>query len=133
MSTLSPQALPPIPVKRYFTIAETCALCGVEPHVLRHWEQEFSQLSLHTEALKKRMNRRNYQHHELQLIRRIRHLLYDEGFSLAAARNHLGASNTALAPLVDKQEGVRLSGVELQSIRQRLHAVKAELEQALSS
>lgn len=78
--------LPPIPVKRYFTIGEVSELCGVKPHVLRYWEQEFSQLK----PLKRRGNRRYYQVHEVLLIRRIRELLYDQGFTITGARNRLG-------------------------------------------
>ena len=85
-------ALPPIPAKRYFTIGEVSELCGVNPHVLRYWEQEFSQLK----PVKRRGNRRYYQHHEVLLIRRIRELLYEQGFTISGARNKLdsrGASH----------------------------------------
>ena len=82
----SPKAqLPPIPAKRYFTIGEVSELCGVKPHVLRYWEQEFTQLK----PVKRRGNRRYYQHHEVLLIRRIRELLYDQGFTISGARNRL--------------------------------------------
>jgi DNA-binding transcriptional MerR regulator len=77
--------LPPIPAKRYFTIGEVSELCGVKPHVLRYWEQEFTQLK----PVKRRGNRRYYQHHEVLLIRRIRELLYEEGFTISGARNRL--------------------------------------------
>jgi DNA-binding transcriptional MerR regulator len=77
--------LPPIPAKRYFTIGEVSELCGVKPHVLRYWEQEFTQLK----PVKRRGNRRYYQHHEVLLVRRIRQLLYDEGFTISGARNRL--------------------------------------------
>ena len=77
--------LPPIPAKRYFTIGEVSDLCGVKPHVLRYWEQEFSQLR----PMKRRGNRRYYQHHEVLMIRRIRDLLYDQGFTISGARNKL--------------------------------------------
>jgi DNA-binding transcriptional MerR regulator len=77
--------LPPIPAKRYFTIGEVSELCGVKPHVLRYWEQEFTQLR----PVKRRGNRRYYQHHEVLLIRRIRELLYDQGFTISGARNRL--------------------------------------------
>jgi DNA-binding transcriptional MerR regulator len=77
--------LPPIPAKRYFTIGEVSELCGVKPHVLRYWEQEFAQLK----PVKRRGNRRYYQHHEVLLIRRIRELLYEQGFTISGARNKL--------------------------------------------
>lgn len=77
--------LPPIPAKRYFTIGEVSELCAVKPHVLRYWEQEFTQLK----PVKRRGNRRYYQHHEVLLIRRIRDLLYEQGFTINGARNRL--------------------------------------------
>ena len=77
--------LPPIPAKRYFTIGEVSELCLVKPHVLRYWEQEFTQLR----PVKRRGNRRYYQHHEVLLVRRIRELLYQEGFTISGARNRL--------------------------------------------
>ncbi|HEY9067232.1 MAG TPA: MerR family transcriptional regulator [Burkholderiaceae bacterium] len=79
------KALPPIPAKRYFTIGEVSDLCGVKPYVLRYWEQEFTQLR----PMKRRGNRRYYQHHEVLLIRRIRELLYEQGFTISGARNRL--------------------------------------------
>ena len=82
------ESLPPIPAKRYFTIGEVSDLCGVKPHVLRYWEQEFTQLK----PVKRRGNRRYYQHHEVLLIRRIRDLLYDQGFTISGARNRLDES-----------------------------------------
>jgi len=82
--------LPPIPAKRYFTIGEVSDLCGVKPHVLRYWEQEFTQLK----PVKRRGNRRYYQHHEVLLIRRIRELLYEEGFTISGARNRLDNAAT---------------------------------------
>jgi DNA-binding transcriptional MerR regulator len=78
-------SLPSIPAKRYFTIGEVSDLCGVKPHVLRYWEQEFTQLK----PVKRRGNRRYYQHHEVLLIRRIRDLLYDQGFTISGARHRL--------------------------------------------
>jgi DNA-binding transcriptional MerR regulator len=83
--------LPPIPAKRYFTIGEVSELCGVKPHVLRYWEQEFAQLK----PVKRRGNRRYYQHHEVLLIRRIRELLYDQGFTISGARNRLSEPGSA--------------------------------------
>jgi DNA-binding transcriptional MerR regulator len=78
-------SLPSIPAKRYFTIGEVSDLCGVKPHVLRYWEQEFTQLR----PMKRRGNRRYYQHHEVLMIRKIRDLLYDQGFTISGARNKL--------------------------------------------
>ena len=87
MGNATPSAqLGPIPAKRYFTIGEVSDLCGVKPHVLRYWEQEFTQLK----PLKRRGNRRYYQHHEVLLVRRIRELLYEEGFTIHGARSRLG-------------------------------------------
>jgi DNA-binding transcriptional MerR regulator len=83
--------LPPIPAKRYFTIGEVSELCGVKPHVLRYWEQEFTQLK----PVKRRGNRRYYQHHEVLLVRRIRELLYQDGFTISGARNRLDESGVA--------------------------------------
>jgi DNA-binding transcriptional MerR regulator len=88
--------LPPIPAKRYFTIGEVSELCGVKPHVLRYWEQEFAQLK----PLKRRGNRRYYQHHEVLLIRRIRELLYEEGFTISGARHRLEDASHAPRPSV---------------------------------
>ena len=79
------EPLPPIPAKRYFTIGEVSELCGVKPHVLRYWEQEFTQLK----PVKRRGNRRYYQHHEVLLVRRIRELLYNQGFTISGARGRL--------------------------------------------
>jgi DNA-binding transcriptional MerR regulator len=81
----APSELPPIPAKRYFTIGEVSELCAVKAHVLRYWEQEFTQLR----PVKRRGNRRYYQHHEVLLIRRIRELLYEEGFTISGARQRL--------------------------------------------
>jgi len=89
------ETLPPIPAKRYFTIGEVSDLCGVKPHVLRYWEQEFTQLK----PVKRRGNRRYYQHHEVLLIRRIRDLLYDQGFTISGARNRLDEIVTEPAKL----------------------------------
>jgi DNA-binding transcriptional MerR regulator len=85
MSSQDKIDLPPIPAKRYFTIGEVSDLCGVKPHVLRYWEQEFTQLK----PVKRRGNRRYYQHHEVLLVRRIRQLLYEDGFTISGARNRL--------------------------------------------
>ena len=88
--------LPPIPAKRYFTIGEVSELCGVKPHVLRYWEQEFTQLK----PVKRRGNRRYYQHHEVLLIRRIRELLYEQGFTISGARNRLDEGVDSKVPAV---------------------------------
>jgi DNA-binding transcriptional MerR regulator len=92
------EALPAIPAKRYFTIGEVGELCAVKPHVLRYWEQEFTQLK----PVKRRGNRRYYQHHEVLLIRRIRELLYEQGFTINGARQRL-----------DEQASVQTDVVEL--------------------
>lgn len=97
ITTVEKVVLPPIPAKRYFTIGEVSELCGVKPHVLRYWEQEFTQLR----PVKRRGNRRYYQHHEVLLIRRIRELLYEQGFTINGARNRLdspGGERAAAAP-----------------------------------
>ena len=91
------KSLPPIPAKRYFTIGEVSELCGVKPYVLRYWEQEFAQLK----PMKRRGNRRYYQHHEVLLIRRIRDLLYEQGFTISGARNRL--TESASAPVTTEQ------------------------------
>ena len=92
METTDNSALPPIPAKRYFTIGEVGELCHVKPHVLRYWEQEFTQLK----PLKRRGNRRYYQHHEVLLIRRIRDLLYEQGFTISGARQRLESEATSM-------------------------------------
>jgi DNA-binding transcriptional MerR regulator len=89
--------LPPIPAKRYFTIGEVSELCGVKPHVLRYWEQEFTQLK----PVKRRGNRRYYQHHEVLLIRKIRELLYEQGFTISGARNRLDGQESAETPVTN--------------------------------
>ena len=94
MEALPNSSLPAIPAKRYFTIGEVSELCGVKPHVLRYWEQEFTQLK----PLKRRGNRRYYQHHEVLLIRRIRELLYEHGFTINGARNRLDGPEAIPAP-----------------------------------
>ncbi len=91
--------LPPIPAKRYFTIGEVSELCMVKPHVLRYWEQEFSQLR----PVKRRGNRRYYQHHEVLLVRRIRELLYGEGFTIIGARGRLDEEANGAQPLTRRR------------------------------
>jgi DNA-binding transcriptional MerR regulator len=121
MQNTKTDALPPIPAKRYFTIGEVSELCGVKPHVLRYWEQEFSQLK----PVKRRGNRRYYQHHEVLLIRRIRELLYEQGFTISGARNRLeaGLSDTqALEPRAAS------AAVDLASIRRELEDILRLLE-----
>jgi DNA-binding transcriptional MerR regulator len=112
--------LPPIPAKRYFTIGEVSDLCGVKPHVLRYWEQEFTQLK----PVKRRGNRRYYQHHEVLLIRRIRELLYEEGFTISGARNRLDNSN---AQVEDKNEAPARNGRATPANGVDLSAIKREL------
>ena len=113
-------ALPPIPAKRYFTIGEVSELCAVKPHVLRYWEQEFTQLK----PIKRRGNRRYYQHHEVLLIRRIRSLLYEQGFTINGARNRLETAG-AIAP-----ERIELAGKALTkgALRARLEEIRALLK-----
>src|SRR5512134_807972 len=108
--------LPPIPAKRYFTIGEVSDLCAVKPHVLRYWEQEFSQLK----PVKRRGNRRYYQHHEVLLIRRIRELLYDQGFTISGARNRL-----AEQPLAGRSPGA-VSGGSLMAPARSVDAVDTD-------
>ncbi len=91
MTSADNSPLPPIPAKRYFTIGEVSELCRVKAHVLRYWEQEFAQLK----PVKRRGNRRYYQHHEVLLIRRIRELLYEQGFTIQGARQQLGGRGSA--------------------------------------
>jgi DNA-binding transcriptional MerR regulator len=112
--------LPPIPAKRYFTIGEVSDLCAVKPHVLRYWEQEFTQLK----PVKRRGNRRYYQHHEVLLIRKIRELLYEQGFTISGARNRLGEGREIPQ---DPEAAVRLTAQELQGLRAELLSIRALL------
>jgi DNA-binding transcriptional MerR regulator len=117
--------LPPIPAKRYFTIGEVSELCGVKPHVLRYWEQEFTQLK----PVKRRGNRRYYQHHEVLLIRRIRELLYDQGFTISGARNRLDEPRRRSAPAPD---GAIEDGRDLGDLAPQPElAIRAEFEAIL--
>ena len=111
--------LPPIPAKRYFTIGEVSELCGVKPHVLRYWEQEFTQLK----PVKRRGNRRYYQHHEVLLIRRIRELLYDQGFTISGARNRLDelVAEPTKSPRAPRVPGVDIRK-EIQGVLELLRA-----------
>ena len=126
--------LPPIPAKRYFTIGEVSELCGVKPHVLRYWEQEFTQLK----PVKRRGNRRYYQHHEVLLIRRIRELLYEEGFTISGARNRLENARLDNArvepdekPEPSAPRELRVvpgAGVDVAAIKRELRAVLDQLQ-----
>jgi len=117
----APGPLPPIPAKRYFTIGEVSELCAVKPHVLRYWEQEFTQLK----PVKRRGNRRYYQHHEVLLIRRIRELLYEQGFTISGARNRLGEA--AVQEHEDAEEVERLRAV-IAEIRSDIVTTLAQLK-----
>lgn len=108
--------LPPIPLKRYFTIGEVSDLCGVKPHVLRYWEQEFTQLR----PVKRGGNRRYYQHHEVLLIRRIRELLYQDGFTISGARNRLDEMAARKREDVEESVGLR---EQLTSVRNEIRAI----------
>ena len=112
--------LPLIPAKRYFTIGEVSELCGVKPHVLRYWEQEFTQLK----PVKRRGNRRYYQHHEVLLIRRIRELLYEQGFTISGARNKLDSRS-------GPEENDEIDTVGANDGDLRLQAIKIELAEIL--
>jgi DNA-binding transcriptional MerR regulator len=119
--------LPPIPAKRYFTIGEVSELCGVKPHVLRYWEQEFTQLK----PVKRRGNRRYYQHHEVLLVRRIRELLYEQGFTISGARNRLDgrggqAEDVEAAPVAPPAPSVPTIAPDV--LREELHAILAILK-----
>ncbi|MGE0558853.1 MAG: MerR family transcriptional regulator [Burkholderiales bacterium] len=115
--------LPPIPAKRYFTIGEVSELCGVKPHVLRYWEQEFTQLR----PVKRRGNRRYYQHHEVLLIRRIRELLYDQGFTISGARNRLDELANEPARVSRSHAAVAANRPALAQLRQDLKSVIDQL------
>ncbi len=114
--------LPPIPPKRYFTIGEVSELCGVKPHVLRYWEQEFSQLK----PVKRRGNRRYYQHHEVMLIRRIRELLYEQGFTISGARNRLLSEGETATP--EEVEDTQAEHADLAAIKRELADIIAFLK-----
>jgi DNA-binding transcriptional MerR regulator len=117
-------ALPAIPAKRYFTIGEVSDLCGVKPHVLRYWEQEFTQLK----PIKRRGNRRYYQHHEVLLVRRIRELLYEQGFTISGARNRLEESGRG--PRRNNGEAnVPAQLPDMSEVRAEIEAIRALLRQ----
>jgi DNA-binding transcriptional MerR regulator len=118
-------ALPPIPAKRYFTIGEVSDLCAVKPHVLRYWEQEFTQLK----PVKRRGNRRYYQHHEVLLIRRIRDLLYEQGFTINGARHRLeneggGDGGIAPAPRISRSTQGQATPLSPDEIRQVIQEIR---------
>jgi len=123
--------LPPIPAKRYFTIGEVSDLCAVKPHVLRYWEQEFTQLK----PVKRRGNRRYYQHHEVLLIRRIRDLLYEQGFTINGARHRLESEASAQphepisrrSATPQEQDDRRTSSLSSAQIRQVIEEIRALL------
>ncbi|GAP37310.1 MerR family transcriptional regulator [Piscinibacter sakaiensis] len=144
------KSLPAIPAKRYFTIGEVSELCGVKPYVLRYWEQEFSQLK----PMKRRGNRRYYQHHEVLLIRRIRDLLYDQGFTISGARNRLndsplpasmmdgldvievgddGADEVLALAAGDAEEGARAAAARLPAARPAAYADAGAVATAIGS
>ena len=114
--------LPPIPAKRYFTIGEVSELCGVKAHVLRYWEQEFTQLK----PVKRSGNRRYYQHHEVLLIRRIRELLYEQGFTISGARNRLETPDQAETRAAASV--VAASAVNVAALRHEIRDIIALLE-----
>jgi DNA-binding transcriptional MerR regulator len=127
-SKATKDSLPAIPAKRYFTIGEVSELCGVKPHVLRYWEQEFTQLR----PVKRRGNRRYYQHHEVLLIRRIRELLYEQGFTISGARNRLDESLSAspartMSPTASSSRAPDARGVNLSSLKQELKNIIEQL------
>ena len=111
--------LPPIPAKRYFTIGEVSELCGVKPHVLRYWEQEFTQLK----PVKRRGNRRYYQHHEVLLIRRIRELLYEQGFTISGARNKLDGHLHEEQPAPVEEIVISMGIEEIEVVRAELNSI----------
>src|SRR5437764_11325520 len=124
--------LPPIPAKRYFTSGEVSELCAVKPHVLRYWEQEFAQLK----PVKRRGNRRYYQHHEVLLIRRIRDLLYEQGFTINGARHRLETENAepraaARPPASVETAMVPSAPMEADTLRQELEEIRQLLGPAL--
>ena len=124
-------SLPAIPAKRYFTIGEVSDLCGVKPYVLRYWEQEFTQLK----PMKRRGNRRYYQHHEVLLIRRIRELLYEQGFTISGARNRLvePAAGRAAAASAAELDGDEIDAIEGQGDDHSTSAALGQVQAEASS
>jgi DNA-binding transcriptional MerR regulator len=129
------KALPPIPPKRYFTIGEVSELCRVKPYVLRYWEQEFTQLK----PMKRRGNRRYYQHHEVLLIRRIRDLLYEQGFTISGARNKLTDGAGSMRPMADDDidgpddDDAAIGGAVAEAAQDGAGSASASLPQAAAS
>jgi DNA-binding transcriptional MerR regulator len=122
--------LPPIPAKRYFTIGEVSELCGVKPHVLRYWEQEFTQLK----PVKRRGNRRYYQHHEVLLIRKIRELLYEQGFTISGARNRLDGAEDLVETAAHSlpQASAPAAGIAIEPANDfDFHTFKQEIRQVI--
>jgi DNA-binding transcriptional MerR regulator len=120
--------LPPIPAKRYFTIGEVSDLCGVKPHVLRYWEQEFTQLK----PVKRRGNRRYYQHHEVLLIRKIRELLYEQGFTISGARNRLDGAEDKETAAQESQETTTVSSDQTSAATKvDFAAIKVQLQEVI--
>lgn len=117
------KALPAIPAKRYFTIGEVSDLCGVKPYVLRYWEQEFTQLK----PMKRRGNRRYYQHHEVLLIRRIRELLYEQGFTISGARNRLSEIPTPRHLEPSPIDGLAVEVTEIADVEFDIEAMTMEV------
>ncbi len=117
------ETFPPIPAKRYFTIGEVGVLCGVKPHVLRYWEQEFAQLR----PVKRRGNRRYYQHQEVLLIRRIRELLYEQGFTISGARNRLGQGVAESKSVSDESAAASHLPVDATLIRGEIRSILSML------
>lgn len=122
----SNSSLPPIPAKRYFTIGEVSELCGVKPHVLRYWEQEFTQLK----PVKRRGNRRYYQHHEVLLIRRIRDLLYEQGFTISGARNRLDEGVSSSGRALAARAAVEPGKADLAAFKSEIKSIIEALRSA---
>lgn len=121
-ATAAPIVLPEIPAKRYFTIGEVSELCGVKAHVLRYWEQEFEALA----PLKRRGNRRYYQRYEVQLVRHIRELLYDQGFTIAGARSRLEVLRTTM-PILKQDPTIKLNDLELETSQLSIAGLHTEI------
>jgi DNA-binding transcriptional MerR regulator len=125
--TIKNVQLPPIPAKRYFTIGEVSDLCGVKPHVLRYWEQEFTQLK----PVKRRGNRRYYQHHEVLLIRKIRELLYEQGFTISGARNRLDGADLVEPSENNVQETAISTATGNTNENANLSAIRSQIQEVI--